>query len=515
MPFAIVAEFPLGTYRGHRPDGRLDPLPSPARLHAALLSAAGQGPRAEVSGDGLQPRAEDRAALTWLEAHAPDAISAPPSVHDAGHAMAYRAEGFFGIRDKRRVPASREDRLGSVALAEPVAWLWDDEPPPGVAGTLAELCRDVSHLGTAESPVALRVDMAAPTHRLDPEASLFSGDGLELEIPQPGRTSALERAYAATVGRLPSASADRASRAEGAVTSPVARSALALARYVALEAPPPAGPWPTVVLLPIDEYLPADTRLAWCVALHRALISRIGDGAPTLVTGRYEAGAPRPANRLAIQYVPSSIPGVPVFGTAGAFTLLVPDDADPEDLATLDRAVRALEDVRIGAHRSIRLRHGLRVVDGDAFWAPVPDGHVRVWVTGTAAVPESRPIRGRSWTIGDAALLSVGLVLRDRFDRPARRAAWYETLVSGVAGAGAAVLEAHKLNSADGRWYVHHVTTEAAVQPYRAALRLGRLVGERTVLAIGQSRHLGGGLLTPLDLPAGFLDAGAADETAR
>ena len=47
MSFAIIAEFPLGTYRGRSADGRVDPLPSPARLHAALLNAAAQGVRAE------------------------------------------------------------------------------------------------------------------------------------------------------------------------------------------------------------------------------------------------------------------------------------------------------------------------------------------------------------------------------------------------------------------------------------------------------------------------------------
>lgn len=507
MTFAIVAEFPLGTYRGHRPDGRLDPLPSPARLHAALLAAAGAGPRAEPAADGLAPRASDRAALTWLEAHAPDAVSTPQTVVDVDLAIAYRAEGFFGVREKRRVAAARSDTLGTVAVAAPVAWLWDDAPPDDVAVALAELCHDVSHLGTADSPVVLRVDEATPTHRLDPDASLFFGDGLEFEIPRPGRTAVLERAFASLSGRGPSVAADRASRAEAAITSPVERSAIALARYVILEAPPAPAPWPIVVLLPVDEHLPPDARVAWSVALHRALISRIGDGAPTLVTGRYEAGLARPANRLAIQYVPASIPAAPSVDAVGAFALLVPADADPADLATLDRAVRALEEVRVGARRRIRLDHGLRVVDGAAFWAAVPEGHVRVWVTGTAAIPESRPVRGRSWTIGDATLLSVALVLRERFDRPRRRADWYEALVAGVADAGAEVLEAHKLNSAGGGRYVHRVSPETAVQPYRAALRLGRLVGDRTILAIGQSRHLGGGLLTPLDLPAGVLAA--------
>lgn len=514
MPFGIVAEFPLGTYRGHRADGVLDPLPSPARLHAALLGAAGQGPHAEIAGDLLEPCAGDQAALTWLEAHPPDAMTVPPTIQDAGRTLAYRAEGFFGARGGQRVLETREDHLGTVALAAPVAWLWDDGPPPDVARRLADLCRDVSHLGTADSPVTLRADAAVPTHRLDRHARLFSGDGLEVEIPLPGRTSELERAYAATVDRSPSLSSDRASRAERAVTSPVPRASLALARYIPLQPPQQVAPWPTVVLLPTDESVPADTRVAWCVAVHRALISRIGDGAPALVTGRYEPGAPRPANRLAIQYVSSSVAGLPAVGTEGAFALLIPGDAAAEDLAVLDRAVQGLEDVRLGSRRPIRIQPDSQVVGGDTFWAAVPDGHERVWVTATASVPESRPVRGRPWTIGDAALLSVGLVLRDRFDRPANRAAWYGALVAGVAGAGAAVLEAHKLNSAEGRWYVHRVTSEAAVQPYRVALRLGSLVGARTVMAIGQSRHLGGGLLTPLDLPTGLLGGDADREVS-
>jgi CRISPR-associated protein Csb2 len=503
MAFAIVAEFPLGTYRGHGPDGRLDPLPSPARLHAALLSAAGAGVRAVLAAGGLEPSQTDRAALVWLEVHSPDAIAAPESVVDAGLADAFRAEGFFGIRGKERVLAVRQDHLGAVALSAPVAWVWEREPPADVVGALAALCREVSHLGTAESPVVLRVDDATPTHRLDPEAGLFVGSGLEVDVPRPGRTALLERAFAAGGGRRPSASADRPSRSEGAARSPVEREGLSTARYVPLVGPPPAAPWPTVVLLPVDEQLPADTRVAWAVALHRALISRIGDGSPSIVTGRYEPGVPRPANRLAIQYVPLVVPAAPDTGTAGAFALLVPGDADPADLAVLDRAVRDLAEVRLGARWIIRLRHGLRVLSGAEFWSPVPAGQARTWVTATPAIPESRPLRGRPWTIGDAALLSVGLVLRDRFRLPASRVARYEALLAGVAAGGSVVIEAHKLND-DGRRYVHHVTPETAVQPYRAALRLGSLVSDRAILAIGQSRHLGGGLLVPLDMPIEF-----------
>ncbi len=44
MPFAIVADLPLGTYHGAGRDGQPEPVPSVGRLHAALLCAAGFGP---------------------------------------------------------------------------------------------------------------------------------------------------------------------------------------------------------------------------------------------------------------------------------------------------------------------------------------------------------------------------------------------------------------------------------------------------------------------------------------
>jgi CRISPR-associated protein Csb2 len=50
--------------------------------------------------------------------------------------------------------------------------------------------------------------------------------------------------------------------------------------------------------------------------------------------------------------------------------------------------------------------------------------------------------------------------------------------------------------------YVHRTAEGTVIQPYRATVRLGGLAGQQTVVAIGQSRHLGGGLLVPLDLPA-------------
>ena len=49
---------------------------------------------------------------------------------------------------------------------------------------------------------------------------------------------------------------------------------------------------------------------------------------------------------------------------------------------------------------------------------------------------------------------------------------------------------------------MHKVNEHAVVRPYRAVLRLTGVAGDRVVQAIGQSRHLGGGLLVPRDVPA-------------
>ena len=78
MPFAIVADLPLGTYHGAGQDRQPEPVPSVARLHAALLCAAGFGPRAvSTVPDSLDVREEDQAALRWLEENPPDSVAIP------------------------------------------------------------------------------------------------------------------------------------------------------------------------------------------------------------------------------------------------------------------------------------------------------------------------------------------------------------------------------------------------------------------------------------------------------
>src|SRR5260370_36956503 len=94
MPLAIVAYLPLGTYRGAGSDALPEPLPSVARLHSALLCAAGFGPRAILGdGDELAVCEADETALRWAESNPPDSVHIPALEVSAGHALAYRDDG--------------------------------------------------------------------------------------------------------------------------------------------------------------------------------------------------------------------------------------------------------------------------------------------------------------------------------------------------------------------------------------------------------------------------------------
>ncbi len=75
----------------------------------------------------------------------------------------------------------------------------------------------------------------------------------------------------------------------------------------------------------------------------------------------------------------------------------------------------------------------------------------------------------------------------------------HRRLVDGVNAAGAAVVQIRPLRVTDTDRYVHRTNESTVVRPYTALLSLGDLGGDRSLQAIGQSRHLGGGLLTPQD----------------
>lgn len=505
MGFAILATFPLGTYRGRRPDGALDLIPSPGRLHAALLNAAAQGIRAELVDGRLRPSEPDREAIAWTEANPPDGMRIPHMLQNRASVIAYRAPGLW--QNWKQSP--REGKgAGCVAVDGHVGWIWEREPPAQIAESLAGLCADVPYMGTTESPVVLRVGQADPTHLRDLDATAFTErdpTSLDLEVPTPGRARVLESAF--LEAQAVSKTETGVKTTESELPSRVDRTGLVMARYVPVgdlqvDVAVASPPWDRAVVIPMDGPAPtAAHRVAWAVALHRALIALIGDGAPGLVTGRYEPGVKPPANRLAIQFVDGSVPvGFDLDGAAAV--LLLPRDADGGDLAVLASALRRMADVRISRTTAVRVRGDrMQVIDATRFWAQPPAGHRRLWTTYPVAISESRPPRRSSWSVGDAALLSIGLVWRDHLGGLSRGSDRFQKLAASAASFGAEAVEGRRFDRAGTERYVHRVQPETLVQPYLATVSLGALAGDQTIVAIGQSRHLGGGLLLPVDRP--------------
>ena len=352
MPFAIVADLPLGTYHGAGPDGQPEPVPSVARLHAALLCAAGFGPRAVSTGpDSLDVREEDQAALRWLEENPPDSVAIPALQINIAYPVAYRDDGTI----KRSKASASVKKLakspgGGTAVADEFAWIWTEAPPPDIRGSLAELCPDVAYLGTTEAPARLRAvtgEKIEATADLDATAGMFSTAVTALARPARGRTAELMAAHQDVSGRPPSAAADKIKANEKSLSPVPRRSALATARYRDRARPAVQAPWQRVIVLPLDRVIGEEYRVSWAVAAHRALVRLIGYGAPPLVTGAYPPGTARPANRLALHVLGPETPATPVRlrDQAGrprsALLLLVPDGADAGDLDALDRGVAA------------------------------------------------------------------------------------------------------------------------------------------------------------------------------
>ncbi|QNG19864.1 type I-U CRISPR-associated protein Cas5/Cas6 [Rhodococcus triatomae] len=513
MMWAIVARFLLGTYTGHRDDGAPDPFPDPARLHAALVHAACQGSTALAdSGGSLRPSPESLAALRWFESNPPTGIHLPESVPINGErVIAYRHEGVVRKEGAAWTDKKTQRRVADgYAFNGEIAWVWEQEPPADVRDTLDALCADVSCLGEAASPVVLEVSSAAPeqTLRLRPEASRFAAGATAVRVAEPGRVDALLTGHQKANVKRPTTAQDRPASSELPAPHPVVTTGLASAQYFPADPAPAAGPWQEVILLPVDLDVDFRDRVLWCTALHRALVSRIGFGAPSLVTGVYEPGVPRPANRLALQYLHRSLLGH-LNITSDAFALMIPAGAEQEDYAALTAALANFRYLRSPAGM-VQFDGTVHSVLADEFWpAPAPRT-VRMWTTNPVAVAETRPQRDAvpAWTLQDAALLSVGFVLRDRWQlEPGRGLAFYRSVVEQARERGVRVQQVRAVAKRDAERYVHKLHRNTPVLTYSATFDVGEAIPPRTLSAVGQSRHLGGGLLVPVDHPEDLANA--------
>lgn len=123
----------------------------------------------------------------------------------------------------------------------------------------------------------------------------------------------------------------------------------------------------------------------------------------------------------------------------------------------------------------------------------------RLWEPVSAVVPEVTR-QGREWRLDDAVLLALAYVCRDQL-RPSSGNDRYRKLVHQVREAGARVITARHLPDSRSEDYVHRMTKGVPVRPLHALVDPGDLLPDRAIFALGQSRHLGGGLMVPVDVP--------------
>lgn len=530
--FGIVAEFPLGKYVGHF-DERVEPYPGPARLHAALLCAAAQGPSAVEENGTLAPDPADVDALRWLEEHPPTGVAIPRTAQRRQQRIAYRDMGLLQVKMKGTKKATK-DAVRGTALQGVVGWSWDQDPPDDLRDRIAALCRDVPYLGSSESPVRLRVADVEPTHRVDPSATLFDVGGITLELPAPGRFAALTSSHAAHQGKVPTRARDRATVDESDIVPQRNDEAVLSARFcpIGRQAVPPRVPWDRVVVIEVRDQpdghsaadsrhvpppspIPSEDRVAWCVALHRAVISVVGLGTSPTITGKW-TGTPA-SNHVAIHLAEVTPAMGYGFATTLVFVVMIPHDADDDAVAQL---VIALEHITVlrrrGSARRLSLSIASPMLPADDFWRPPDVGLTRAWTTVPAAVPDTRPIRSGGWSWSDTVALSVAMTWKDFLtpdvDGPRRSGVRrgdlrYVRLAEAVQDAGVEVLQATPITRGDPTKFVHRIAEGSLLRPYVATLLLGRLASDTTVSAVGQSRHLGAGLLVPLDLPDAVLDS--------
>lgn len=519
----IRARFPLGVYIGHRPDGSPDPLPSTLRLHAALVASACTGSTAEVDGARLVRSASSTRALEWLEDNPPDFVELPPCLENSPHDITFRDQGVVdgaGKGDPGRKRAPRTFGSGT-AVAAPIGWGWTDLPDE-VAATLSDLCQDVPCLGETDSAVILEVGEIAPTHRRVERTSTF-GRQVATRIASPihGRLSELDEQHdAARPAKQPTAAYDRWAKTETPASArPTHRSTVDIGYDLIEPDRPSAAPWDRAVHIAIDAPIGTLERVDWSVALHRAMVKALDMEAASIVTGKYVRGVTPPANRVAIQPIDESLMALSSYDLGTGILILVPDrdsvSGMDDPMETVGRALREI--TRLYRHNGVTIRLGQHtVVDARTFWkAPTPSSS-REWVSVPAVVPETRrqSRRGaRKWTLADSAMLSVGFVFRDQFDVPDRVPAdvRYASLADQVAAKGVAVLKTAIIPDTDISRYAHKMPAGVVAQPYRLRLRGGNVLPDQALIAVGQSRHLGGGLLVPVDVPAAVAEAWGED----
>lgn len=563
MAFAISAYFPLGFYQGSD-FGRPEPYPSPIRLYSALASAAYLTFGFEKAGvsRGLTDD-QIRDALGWFEDNPPQQILLPHVVEPKNRAIAYRNKGNVQNRKKPKDKVSAAAAYIATAYEQHpesgylLTWLWNECPSSTVSGTLNQLCNEVPYLGEACSPVELGihedyvfpVDAEKQIWTLSSDSALknIQRRGRAVSYPKKGRLDDLKQAFAMAnpkaKGKKSLIVNDKEDEQNFLNEYPLGRTE-GKARYLSCAVRKQKeevlkAPWALALYLEVDAvacndnmgkssgWKPCEDEFVdWAVALHRFLVKEWGiDPSPSLV-GKYAPGILRPANNVAIQIIDTDFKRQygqqireDVAKLNPGFLILIPSDMAKKDIQKLhDVCSGARGKTLYYASGKSTLRIGnVATIDAEHFWKPVLRGMCRYWTIRPMAIAETRPIpdarQHRKWGVYEALCLSLGHVWRSQYPQSSEgsREERYWGIVDAVKAKTSHFRiynyrTVHRVNMTD---YVHRTNASNILHGMNALIAISDANEslDCAAMAIGQSRHLGGGFLVPADFAVSAIQA--------
>ncbi|MBW3083108.1 type I-U CRISPR-associated protein Csb2 [Bifidobacterium phasiani] len=562
MPLSISARFLANCYQGRDSGGVPERYPSADRLYKALVSTAYttfQFKKQRVhSAEGLDD-ADIELALRWLEGNPPDAVYLPPAISDSegesANVTVYRDKGYIdSTKGKKRSKVASANAAVSVYYDDagrPLTWQWKDIPPSEALAALVALCAEVPYLGEACSKVRLSVSVEEQFPLvgalLRDESDGFEtlrAHGLVFAYPGCGRLEDLDDGYARNNFAPGKPVREREDEQNLLQSSPM-NSTVGIATYLRPKHDLKAlVPWPRGILIPVtpdamermsDEWNPPESEyVGWAVALHRFLVKEWGIDPPAALIGKYQkdAGMPQPANNIAIHLLTERIKAkyadvLPdmIVDYLPALLLMLPEHMpDDEVIELYETCKRSAGRSLYFSRNSQRVRLGEPIrIDTARFWNPPATGTVRFWFPSPMSIAETRaipdPAGRRHWGSREALYLSLGHVWRDHFLSDDRASKYEERMWSFVdrvrrdESLRFRVLDARTVHRPNMIDYIHRAHMSNVVRGLSALIAIGSDVCDlnQAVLAIGQSRHLGGGFLLPVDLPANCLGTNDCD----
>jgi CRISPR-associated protein Csb2 len=365
---------------GTSPEGEWPP--SPARLFSALVAADGTRDRCEVT------TGEE---LGTLEAAPPPTIHAD-RVEDV---LVAELEPRFVVKDEQAKKSAQEYPARTSAEVRPglrasprhptVRYVWDVDLPEPHVDALARRAARIGYLGCADSPVQVTVTTETPNQNQPAQWHPGAHTGVELPVPYPGFTDALDQAF------------DAWSAGEAMRRSWIPNR---WERYSTATDATRSG-HPTVIWMGFDHRIDGRHSLAATETLRAAILDqadrllgsdsgRKGSRAPWILHGHDIPGdVPRPYQL--VRYLPLADVGSRYStGALHGCAVWLPPGADPE-IVELVRAAAA--SIRVLNGHGVRVGVALRG-DESRPWSTCPErwsGRSRRWFSATPAVAE----RGR------------------------------------------------------------------------------------------------------------------------